>query len=951
MANNLGAAGVRIEIIDNSDYTVTANAVTKAGYVGYSQAGEFNKVISLNNLGEISTKLGNGFQSSKWNQALYGVRGAILNGGGAEFVRLFSEVPDTSNDIGMLKSDVFYATYNISSQSMSTDYCVTTTNISGTTYGDQNSVDLHEAYIDRYNPFGHREVYDINTVLAKNGETLDIELDSGFVGNDIALFSIIPVDPTMMERGPLQDNMVVNTASNATFLDKSSVSINYTTTTPAEGDVITFFGTSGVTFELIDSGTVTPGNIEVDISGLTTTQVVAAILDAIETEAADTTSIIYGMSGIQIGDELLLSFQGFDYGTVVADTTSAVVTGTTTDHFEAATTFEGKITINNNTGTAVIADEDELVLFGKTITYALGSASTATGDVVVDLPSDLSTLTSGEIASATVAAINKLNLPNVEVISSIVSSATATVITIGYKGLSDATLLATRMSTDSATGIGITAFNTTGVTQDTTSYDNVLISASLGVEFVSLGLATGIVTTTPSGTTLKKYQLNADGEAVARSYITVDLTLGGDDYSFGGTLVPYAFDDTNLYIVEQTYQYADKFAFSVNDNDAMEDAIVAGTIDLGSSTDSNGFPDSVYTQYATDTAIQNGINLLTGVEYNTSTDVTINTVVWEYDPRNNNSSAGIQSAWQLFLDKDTSDAYFLCSAGCNITNFGSKGMERLDTDVMSSMLDVCDKRKDRIAIFDTVDEKDVDLVIRRTDGINSFSTEMARWGGIYDGRDRKVDTQYTKLTVDVAKSIAVVNRMMANTRGGLWWIPAAGYVNGGIESVDASAQKNRRSYNYAADPNSDIAKLYDAHINPTRVTQGGAFLFGQKSMQKKDTAFNRLNVASLIAGINKRFERFLDRRVFLLNTREFRAEIREELQAQLDAIRTANPAGITSGTVVCDTSNNTASIIRQKKLIVDIVELRSTEAAEFITLRTTIESSGEGENTVTTSII
>jgi phage tail sheath protein FI len=59
----------------------------------------------------------------------------------------------------------------------------------------------------------------------------------------------------------------------------------------------------------------------------------------------------------------------------------------------------------------------------------------------------------------------------------------------------------------------------------------------------------------------------------------------------------------------------------------------------------------------------------------------------------------------------------------------------------------------------------------------------------------------------------------------------------------------------------------------------------------------------------------------------------------LELIKSANPQGITAGKVICDETNNTPDIIDSNQLIVDVV-IQPTRAAEYITLRTTVQRTG-----------
>ncbi len=283
----------------------------------------------------------------------------------------------------------------------------------------------------------------------------------------------------------------------------------------------------------------------------------------------------------------------------------------------------------------------------------------------------------------------------------------------------------------------------------------------------------------------------------------------------------------------------------------------------------------------------------------------------------------------------------------NPVNF-VRGFEEIDFNVMDTMLTVCEKRKDMFSIFDGVDAPDIDVALRKMVGIGSQG-EISRWGGIFDGRDNFFDSDYTKLNVHGVKTISVAAIITLNRAGNVYWLPPAGYNTGRIPAQYSTTQKFLRSYNYAADPNSDIARLYDANINPTRVNEQGQFIYGQKTMLKKGSALNRMNVIMLVAGLHKRFENYLDFKTFQLNTAALRNNIQSDLQAQLELIKSANPQGITAGQVICDETNNTPDIIDTNQLIVDVV-IQPTRAAEFITLRTTVQRTGESLD-VTNTII
>ena len=1258
MPDNQGAAGVRLQIIDNSTFTVPVTPLTIGAVAGYSTKGPFNTIIPLESNADVNTILGStGFQNPKYNQALIAARGLLLGGGGAEFVRIFSETADLTNGKGALKSDAWLVTYNKdvnATTNLTTNFFAATNNVAGQTVRDLDGNELSNSHSDGYAQYGNREIFDVATV-ASTKEVRDFSLDSEFIGNNIPLFSIIPLDPSSTVRGNsvASDGLNVKTAANESYFATASVSLDCSlvdsttidtvtfvntsnlitvsgTAAPADGTAIQFTNSGGALpaeidastrYYVINSGTPSADDFQISTSvggsalaftddGTgTTTAVTAGFAEGDTVTIFDTTfefdtdstvagsnvavtlgtdlestlealkTAILAQGGLLSGIErvditldasnnatiMLIKYLGFDYGTVssnnsnvsiiadiapnashfladqkyrgeivikhdpsgasiditgggeiadisaasklneamttgltetaitvAADTIatglasvpvgtsfrfsavptgmtiadSAVLTTTTyyvktdssgtitiaatpdgaalditaagsgtltltgvdqitlgagetvaegdaivlkdvgvdtlngvsstrlyyvTHEFKNATTatgstfqlstsidgdivelepvaatgsikiFEPSVLTVGNTSPSISGDTVEI--FGKIFEFTSGTAGT--GNTKIGTPQGAGNLTAGQIASLIVSAVNSNDLPLSEMEVMVdTSDSTGTTVILEYRhiGLDNAVtqsrvavtsgisgVLTARASVD-VTGSALVKVDDSNLdsedqeTQPTTSYSDVLIDDQFGIEFEELGLATELSFQDNSGNYVKKYMLSGDGAVVARSYIKVDLTFDGEDRSFSGTLVPLVVDEENLYIVEQTLQYADEFAFIVNDNDALEDNVAEGFIDLGA-TLVDSVPTSDFVQYAYDEGATDDPTALVW-----SSDPTLNTFIWSYDPKRNQSSTGLAAAWQLYLDKDTSDVAFFVSAGSNIKNFGKKNKESLDMAVINSVLDVCDKRKDCVALFDAPDYKSVETVIDKTSPAATLGNEEARWGGIWDGRELMDDIFYTKLTIELAKTVGVGNRIMSNTRGGLWWIPPAGLENGAINGLFSKGQKYQRSFNFAGDQNSDIAKLYNNFINPTRVTAAAQQYHGQKTLMRKNSAFQRMNVSMLVAGINKRFEKILDRKVFLLNTRELREEIQSTLQAELDAIKSASPAGITTGTVVCDTSNNTDSIIQQRRLIVDIIDFRAVEAAEFITLRTTVEQSGEGNN-ISTQII
>jgi len=474
--------------------------------------------------------------------------------------------------------------------------------------------------------------------------------------------------------------------------------------------------------------------------------------------------------------------------------------------------------------------------------------------------------------------------------------------------------------------------------KDVESTDSgIVLDTTIGRVFMNLGIATEeYIDTDFDGVKDRIYKLTATGEQVAKIYLYVDYFFNGETFAFSGTIIPFVVGETNYYIGNSASRIENGWKFVINENVALE----AATSD----------PDFNFSQSVKTT---DGVELIESdfsqVAFNADDPAVLNDVIWEYNPNNNNSATTLSNAWQLFLNKDASGADMLIAAGTTISNLFIRGLEEISFVVMDSMLNICEKRKDMFCLFDGVDESNIDVALDKMSGAGNQG-DIARWGGIWDGRSIFNDTAYTKLSVEAVKSIEVAAVIALNRAANAWWIPPAGYQTGLIPGSLAARQKYIRTYNYADDPNSDIARLYDANVNPTRVNDQGQVLYGQKTMLKRLTALSRMNVIMLIAGIHKRFSIYLDNKVFQLNTAALRANIQSELQAQIDGIISAIPAGLVAGRVICDSTNNSQQIIDTNQLIVDVV-LQPTRAAEFITLRTTVQRTGEELNITDTTII
>lgn len=127
--------------------------------------------------------------------------------------------------------------------------------------------------------------------------------------------------------------------------------------------------------------------------------------------------------------------------------------------------------------------------------------------------------------------------------------------------------------------------------------------------------------------------------------------------------------------------------------------------------------------------------------------------------------------------------------------------------------------------------------------------------------------------------------------------------------------------------------LYQNRVNPITTTitpQGNSIVvFGQKTLQKRNTSLTRINVRRLLINLKGYISRVADTFVFEQNTPETRERFLSEVNPYLSIVQ--QQEGLTSFEVVMDETNNPPEIIDNNKLVGQIY-LQPTRTAEFILL-------------------
>ena len=153
-----------------------------------------------------------------------------------------------------------------------------------------------------------------------------------------------------------------------------------------------------------------------------------------------------------------------------------------------------------------------------------------------------------------------------------------------------------------------------------------------------------------------------------------------------------------------------------------------------------------------------------------------------------------------------------------------------------------------------------------------------------------------------------------------WFAPAG--INRGILPTIIQAER------ILTQGNRDT--LYQSNVNPIATFPGaGIVVFGQKTLQKKRSALDRVNVRRLLIELKNYISQVADTFVFEQNDANTRSELLSIINPYLSSIQ--QQQGLISFKVIMDESNNPPSVVDQNQLVGQIY-LQPTKTIEFILL-------------------
>jgi hypothetical protein len=153
------------------------------------------------------------------------------------------------------------------------------------------------------------------------------------------------------------------------------------------------------------------------------------------------------------------------------------------------------------------------------------------------------------------------------------------------------------------------------------------------------------------------------------------------------------------------------------------------------------------------------------------------------------------------------------------------------------------------------------------------------------------------------------------------WFAPAGINRGGLSTVVRAEKKLSQA-------NRDT--LYSNKVNPIATFPGtGVVVYGQKTLQTKASALDRVNVRRLLISLKSYISQVANNLVFEQNTIATRTSFLNQVNPYLESVQQRQ--GLYAFKVVMDSSNNTPDVIDRNQLVGQIY-IQPTKTAEFIYL-------------------
>jgi phage tail sheath protein FI len=270
------------------------------------------------------------------------------------------------------------------------------------------------------------------------------------------------------------------------------------------------------------------------------------------------------------------------------------------------------------------------------------------------------------------------------------------------------------------------------------------------------------------------------------------------------------------------------------------------------------------------------------------------------------------NAFNVLVNQDAYQFNVLLAPGIGLSN-----------SAVSTMVSVAENRGDSIAVVDTgVYGVSISSAVAAASGQSSnYAAAYYPWVQLYSSALGKA--VWCPPSTVMGGVYAFTDQVAAS------WFAPAGLNRGGVPSVLRAEKRLSQA---------DRDSLYSGNVNPLATFPNeGVVVFGQKTLQKKSTALDRVNVRRLLIALKDFIGQISNSLVFEQNTNVTRNRFLSQVNPYLESV--VQRQGLYAYKVVMDDSNNTPDVIDRNQLVGQIY-IQPTKTAEFIILNFNIQPTG-----------
>jgi hypothetical protein len=299
----------------------------------------------------------------------------------------------------------------------------------------------------------------------------------------------------------------------------------------------------------------------------------------------------------------------------------------------------------------------------------------------------------------------------------------------------------------------------------------------------------------------------------------------------------------------------------------------------------------------------------------------------------------VYNTWKRAMDT-IADPEFI---NMNLLTAPGLTLESLTTHAVN----VCEERADSLAIIDLPNVYIPSSEIYYSDKSNRIGTTPNSAATAL--KNRQIDSSYgctfypwvqardeaTSRLVWIPPSVAMMGVLASSERKSELWFAPAGFNRGGLSEGAAGIPIVGISERLTS-RNRDT--LYDANINPiASFPSTGIVVFGQKTLQARQSALDRINVRRLVIFMKKQISILSTQILFEQNVRATWNRFTGLIHPFLANVKTR--FGITDYKLILDETTTTPDLIDQNVLYAKIM-IKPARAIEFIAIDFVIMSTG-----------